>query len=142
VVVRREVSGVCVLCGSPDAARGDDGWRCLVCGWRAGDRPDPGLPPPVVEVVYYLRFDERIKIGTSAQPRRRLAVIRHHELLAFERGGREVEQLRHAQFAAVREGGEWFTADASLRAHVARLAGGRDPWEAYARWISEATVPM
>lgn len=142
MVVTREMPGPCTLCGCVDGVRDADGWRCLVCGWRIGDAPDPGLAPAVVAVVYYLRFDARIKIGTSTQPRRRLAAIRHHELLAFERGGRETEHRRHEQFAALREGGEWFTADDSLRRHAAQLAAGRDPWQTYARWVSEATAAM
>ncbi len=93
---------------------------------------------PRIEVVYYLRYADRIKIGTSGQPRQRLAAIRHDELLAFEPGGRLLEQRRHAQFAALREGGEWFTAAAELVAHVQELAHDAPPWDSYARWVSEA----
>lgn len=140
-VVRGEMPGRCAMCGAADGVRGADGWRCAVCGWRVGDAPDPDLPRPIVEVVYYLRFDERIKIGTSSRPRQRLAAIRHDELLAFERGGRSLERQRHEQFAALREGGEWFTADASLIDHASGLAAGDDPWDTYARWVSDATRP-
>ncbi len=129
--------GPCVLCGATTGTRRADGWHCRVCGWRVGDAPDPELPRPVIEVVYYLRFAERIKIGTSRHPRQRLAAIWHEELLAFERGGRTLEQRRHREFAHLREGGEWFTADPELLDHIAGLQRG-DPWEAYARWVSEA----
>lgn len=128
----------CLLCGARAGDRRSGHWFCGVCGWRVGDAPDPDLPPPVVEVVYYLRWRERIKIGTSRRPRQRLAAIRHEELLAFERGGRSLEQQRHGEFAALREGGEWFRADAVLRRHVAGLAGHVPPWDRYARWVSEA----
>jgi hypothetical protein len=94
-----------------------------------------------VEVVYYLRFDRRVKIGTSRRPRQRLASIRHEELLAFERGGRAVEQARHREFAAIREGGEWFTFAAELEAHIATLRTTDDPWQLYARWVSAALRP-
>ncbi|MBI5160123.1 MAG: hypothetical protein HY996_01675, partial [Micrococcales bacterium] len=62
--------GPCLLCGSRRGirsrrSRSSDGWDCAVCGWRYGDAPDPDLPPPRVEVVYYIRWRERIKIGTS-----------------------------------------------------------------------------
>lgn len=103
-----------------------------------GESPDGDLPRPVVEVVYYLRWDDRIKIGTSAQPRKRLAAIWHQELLAFERGGRALERQRHRDFADVREGGEWFTATPELRAHCAGLRGETPPWDAYARWVADA----
>ncbi|KJL46294.1 T5orf172 domain protein [Microbacterium hydrocarbonoxydans] len=130
--------GPCSLCGSTTGVHPDGAWLCAVCGWRYGDSPDPDLPRPVVEVVYYIRYDRRVKIGTSRRPRQRLASIRHHELLAFERGGRALEQQRHREFADVREGGEWFTLTADLRRHVSSLRGRDDPWSRYARWIAEA----
>ncbi|BDV31885.1 GIY-YIG nuclease family protein [Microbacterium terricola] len=133
--------GRCILCGAMVGVRRTDGWHCGVCDWRVGDVPDSDLPPPRIEVVYYLRYRERIKIGTSANPKQRLAAIWHEELLAFERGGRMLERRRHVQFAELREGGEWFTAAPPLLAHVADVtaaAGTAAPWDAYARWVSEA----
>ena len=54
--------------------------------------PDGDLAPPRVDVVYYLRqrdhVGDRVKIGTTANPRQRLARISHQDLLAFERGDR------------------------------------------------------
>jgi hypothetical protein len=79
-----------------------------------------------------------VKIGTSRRPRQRLASIRHDELLAFERGGRAVEQQRHREFAAIREGGEWFTWTDELRAHVGALQEEGEPWPLYGRWLSGA----
>ncbi|KZE88591.1 hypothetical protein AVP41_03097 [Microbacterium sp. TNHR37B] len=103
-----------------------------------GDAPDPDLPPPRIDVVYYVRWRERIKIGTSHRPRQRLSAVRHEELLAFERGGRDLEQQRHREFADLREGGEWFRADARLFAHIVAVGQGAAPWESYARWVAEA----
>lgn len=131
----RTVSERCVLCG---AGVDGDARECPVCGWVVGDAPDAELPRPRIDVVYYLRFDERIKIGTSSQPRRRLAAIRHQALLAFEPGDRIVERARHVQFAHLREGGEWFRAADELMGHAATLAGGIPPWNCYARWMAEA----
>lgn len=89
--------------------------------------------------MYYLRFDRRVKIGTSAQPRSRLAAIRHDELLTFESGGRARESERHRQFADLREGGEWFTLVAPLTDHIASLQRvAPDPWAAYDRWLGDA----
>jgi hypothetical protein len=132
-----ELPGPCSLCGATDGVRLEDGWSCAVCGWRFGDAPDPDLPRTPVEVVYYLRYRERIKIGTSRNPKQRLAAIWHEELLAFERGGRPLEQARHREFAHLREGGEWFTAAPELLAHIDGLRAG-DPWHAYARWVAES----
>lgn len=131
----------CRLCGSRLGVRWPSGWLCAVCEWRHGDLVDAELPPPRVDVVYYLRFDERVKIGTTARPRQRLAAIRHDEVMAFERGDRHLERRRHDQFAAERFGTtEWFVLSDGLRAHVATLAGGVDPWARHARWISEAVA--
>ncbi|MFS0865933.1 GIY-YIG nuclease family protein [Microbacterium sp. 179-B 1A2 NHS] len=134
----------CRVCGGELGERlpvgiGRSAWHCDRCGWRLGDAPDADLRPPRVEVVYYLRYAARVKIGTSSTPRSRLAAIRHDELLAFEPGGRTLEQQRHREFASLREGGEWFTSAAPLTDHIAALqAVQRDPWAAYDRWLGDA----
>lgn len=129
----------CRLCGSRLGVRWPSGWLCAVCEWRHGDLPDDDLPPPRVDVVYYLRFDDRVKIGTTANPRQRLAALRHDELLAFERGGRTVERHRHGQFAADRyPRTEWFRLSDPLRAHIDVLSRSGEPWDLLARWTSEA----
>lgn len=128
----------CRLCGHDTGVRDGESWRCAWCDWPYGDSPDFDIPRPVIEVVYYVRYDRRVKIGTSRRPRQRLASIRHEELLAFERGGRAIEQQRHRAFAAIREGGEWFTLDVDLAAHIASLRAEGEPWRLYARWLSSA----
>lgn len=130
----------CPACGSRLAVRYPSGRACGVCEWRFGDVVDSELPAPRVDVVYYLRFEGRIKIGTTANPRQRLARLWHDELLAFERGDRRVEHARHVQFAACRLGrSEWFDRSPELEAHVALIADGQpDPWDAHARWVSAA----
>lgn len=133
-----DLPGPCHLCGGSHGARIGDAWFCTACGWRYGDVPDADLPLPRVDVVYYLRYDRRVKIGTSGHPRRRLRSIRHDELLAFEPGDRAVEQRRHREFADIREGGEWFTLTEQLRTHIETLRAGGDPWQLYARMLSDA----
>lgn len=132
----------CPACASRLGVRYPSGWLCAQCEWRHGEQADPDLPPPRVDVVYYLRFDERIKIGTTANLRQRLAAIRHHELVALERGDRMRERMRHAQFARTRHAGtEWFAPSPELAAHLESLrAGVDDPWLQLARWRSEAAA--
>lgn len=128
------------MCGSRLGVHYASGWLCAVCEWRHGETVDGELPPPRVDVVYYLRFRDRVKIGTTANPRQRFGAIWHDEVLAFERGDRALEQRRHAQFAEYRfAGSEWFTLSPALSEHIAVLAAGvDDPWQLHARWVSEA----
>lgn len=129
----------CRLCGGLSGVRTADGPVCADCGWAVGAIVDPDVPRPRVEVVYYLRLDERVKIGTTFAPRQRFAALPHDELLALERGGRAIERARHAEFAADRLGtSEWFALSPRIRAHVALLGDEGGPWVVYARWVSES----
>lgn len=131
----------CVLCGSRLGVRYRSGWACAVCEWPHGESPDGELPRPRLDVVYYLRLGERVKIGTTTNPRQRFAALPHEEVLAFERGDRRLERRRHLEFAAERGGSsEWFALTVRLRAHIDVLAGRVDPWDRWRRWMAEATV--
>ena len=100
----------------------------LAVAWQ---RRQPVKSTTYVDVVYYLRFGDRIKIGTSANLRQRLAVLPHDELLAIELGDRAKENSRHVQFDSFRFGKtEWFRPDDVLVRHIRKLrAGVSDPWE-------------
>jgi hypothetical protein len=130
----------CLLCRSRLGVRWPSGWLCAVCEWPHGEVPDADLAPPRVDVVYYLRYADRVKIGTTADPRQRFTAIRHDEVLAFERGDRVRERMRHEQFAADRFARtEWFVLSEAIRDHVVALgAGAASPWDVLARWRSEA----
>lgn len=130
----------CRVCGSRLGVRYPSGWICGVCEWRVGDVVDAELPPPRIDVVYYLRFGDRVKIGTTSNPRQRFASIAHEEVLAFERGGRALEQRRHLEFGSDRLGtSEWFALSQSIQHHIDVIGGGVETaWDAYDRWRSEA----
>ncbi len=129
----------CLACGSRTGARYPSGWVCAVCEWVHGAVPDEDFARPRVDVVYYIRFDDRMKIGTTGNLRQRMRTLWHDEVMALERGGRSRERARHEQFASSRIGGEWFEISPALAAHVDQLrAGVDDPWALYARWVSEA----
>ncbi|HWR84662.1 MAG TPA: GIY-YIG nuclease family protein [Rhodoglobus sp.] len=146
-VVERDRGGVdvlpspCPACASRLGVHYPSGWLCAVCEWRYGEAPAESTPPRV-DVVYYLRHGDRIKIGTTANPRTRFAALTWEELLGFERGDRTVERRRHEQFAELRfPGSEWFRAEPPLIEHVERVrAGVGDPWALHARWVSEAVA--
>lgn len=129
----------CLACGSRLGVHYPSGWLCAICEWKVGDVADYEIAAVRVDVVYYIRFDDRIKIGTSASPKSRLAALGNNELLAFERGTRELEQRRHRQFAAERFARtEWFEASDRLLAHIATLnPAGEDPWNLYRLWVSQ-----
>jgi hypothetical protein len=139
-----ELERPCRVCGARSGLRTPTGWVCAVCGWRVGEYVDPDLPLPRIHVVYYLRLDERVKIGTTVNPRQRFAALRvgvagAEELLAFEPGDRTVERRRHVEFADDRLGtSEWFALSPALHAHIEALADGHDPWHVHARWLAEA----
>ena len=132
------------------------GGMCGRCGYQTADfagraRLTPAeedeLAPRAygrrpVNVVYYIRFGDRIKIGTSSNVRQRLQNLPHDEVLAFERGGIQVEAARHAQFAAHRIGrSEWFEINDPLLGHIASLSDGESPWEIYRRVTTRRISP-
>lgn len=132
----------CVACGSRVGVRYSSGLVCAVCEWVYGTVPDDELPPPRVEVVYYIRFHDRMKIGTTANLGQRMRQLWHDELVALELGGRARERQRHEQFAQWRLGtSEWFSLSPPLLDHVRVLSAGvDDPWALHARWMSEAVA--
>ena len=79
------------------------------------------LPVARESVVYYARFAERVKIGTTICLAGRLTDIPHDEVMATEPGGAELERERHAQFAEHRITGEWFRLAPEIIRHVAEL---------------------
>ncbi len=131
----------CGLCGAVEGTRRAGSLVCAACGWRYGDAPDYDLPMARVHVVYYVRAGDRLKIGTSSNPRQRLNALWFDELLAFEQGDRTVEQARHREFAALRGTGEWFAFRDELVVHVERLSAVGPPWARYAQWMSAALSP-
>lgn len=82
---------------------------------RRGDQLGP--------VVYYLRFGDRIKIGTSTNLARRLQSVPCDEVMAVEPGGLALEGARHDKFAELRITGEWFRPGDALLDHVFDLRG-------------------
>lgn len=97
--------GVARLGGSTAAKDLQNGRRFLPNG-------DP------LECVYYIRFGDRIKIGTTKNLLNRLVAIPYDEVLAIEPGGFGLESLRHKDFGAHRINGEWFNNSPEILAHI------------------------
>lgn len=83
------------------------------------------------DLVYFVRGADLIKIGTTTGPMwRRLSSLQCSspvplQLLLIISGGREIEWHLHQQHRALRVHGEWFRAEPSLIAHIARLQARR-----------------
>lgn len=74
-----------------------------------------------IQVVYYARIGDRVKIGTSASLLNRMQSINPEEIMVLEAGGFDVEARRHQQFKALRTHGEWFKLEGALVDHIEQL---------------------
>lgn len=141
----------CRYCGQPTAHRGIRGWMCGSCYASSPDYHGPGLSGAEMDtvvrlaeaataadakhdphhrpIVYYIRFGDRIKIGTSASFRKRLESLPYDEVLGIELGGVALEGRRHAQFKAERITGEWFKASPRLVLHARSLMDDGATWQ-------------
>lgn len=72
-------------------------------------------------IVYYMRMDRLIKIGTTVDLRGRCATIMPQGVLAVEFGGYREERDRHQQFAADHSHREWFWLRDALWDHIRQL---------------------
>lgn len=100
----------------------------------AQKRAGTTVPPPDRPIVYYVSFADRVKIGYSRDFRTRLYNLPHDDVLAVEPGPRELERMRHRQFAAQRITHEWFRLDDALRAHIEMLLDHYGPPEHVLGW--------
>ena len=155
VISRSRATGRAVSSASPTCCRRRAG--CAARGSACATRPAGSarsangatassstheLPPPRVDVVYYLRYGDRVKIGTSANPRQRVAAIWHEDLLAFERGDRRARASppRAVRRRAIRAHRVVPALRTAARAHRRRPRRRRGPWDRYTRWMSELTA--
>lgn len=69
-------------------------------------------------VVYYIRFRDTVKIGTSTDVAKRLTMHPWEELVAIEPGGQTVERRRHKELRSSRLDGEWFELTPEVREQI------------------------
>lgn len=73
-------------------------------------------------VIYYVRIRDTIKIGyTSNMNSRMTSGLMPDEIMAMEPGGRDLEKLRHSEFAHLKIRGERFRPGDDLLAHIEML---------------------
>jgi hypothetical protein len=81
---------------------------------------------PTIELVYYMRRADWIKIGTTRNLPARMRALRPGEVLAIEPGGRDIEHGRHRMFrefnVADAPGTEWFHVAPRLMEHIELMA--------------------
>jgi hypothetical protein len=69
-------------------------------------------------VVYFIRFGDRVKIGTSGDVKRRLQGLPLDEVIGTIPGDATLEREWHARWASIRITGEWFHATDELLAAI------------------------
>lgn len=72
-------------------------------------------------IVYYMRMDRLVKIGTTRAIYQRVAQIMPQGVVAVELGDRELERQRHTQFIGQHSHGEWFWLNDEIWAHIVQL---------------------
>ncbi|MFG3476458.1 GIY-YIG nuclease family protein [Streptomyces sp. NPDC047980] len=72
-------------------------------------------------VVYYVRRDQYVKIGTTVRLQERMRNLMPDQVLAIEPGSYTLERQLHTRFAHLRvsQSYEYFRMGADLRAHIA-----------------------
>jgi len=74
--------------------------------------------------VYFVRFGDRIKIGYSTKPHRRLRNLPVDAVLGAIPGSLESERALHVKFGGSRIVGEWFHDAPDLLVHIRQLTTG------------------
>jgi hypothetical protein len=87
---------------------------------RAQYMRDQQALQPQTGIVYYVRFNDMVKIGHTVHTvQERMRGMPEYQLLAVEPGDRQHEATRLRQFNhLLARGREWFTPDAGLWDHI------------------------
>lgn len=89
--------------------------------------------------VYYIRIGDRVKIGHTTNPSKRLATYPPQtEILALRRGSKELEHREHVRFSEHRtDGREWFHANERVLHMIAEIPDVDHDWEP--EWFQRRT---
>jgi hypothetical protein len=94
---------------------------------RLDNKQEPAHEPEKTErsarygYVYFIRFSDRIKIGYTDDPHRRLKNLPHDEILALVPGTMSTEKKYHNMFKDLRLTGEWFASHRRLLDFIGTL---------------------
>ncbi|MER8219707.1 hypothetical protein ABTZ58_03735 [Streptomyces sp. NPDC094143] len=93
-------------------------------------------------VVYYMRFGNLIKIGTTIRLYERAKDLKPDEILAVEPGTYDLELQRHRQFARYRANGEYFYPGPALREHIRQIQAKYNRRRASSKAVEETVAQM
>ena len=124
-----EVLGPCISCGHSgfltEHADNEVVCRNASCGYKAPTKDFHRLRRRFLftragkqNVVYYVRFRDRVKIGTTGNLFQRLRHLPVEEIVGYEPGDIHLEKARHEEFNMWRIHHEWFEIVPSLKAHI------------------------
>jgi len=73
--------------------------------------------------IYYIKSDNKVKIGISVNPNQRLSTISKMcpngaVLLGWHKGDIEVEKYLHKKFKHLKHNGEWFKYSDEIKKHI------------------------
>lgn len=111
----------------------------------AGQRPDGWVQPQSTKhepVVYYMRLDRLVKIGWTTDLKRRVSSIAPQGVMAIEPGGKNIEERRHIEFAALRSHREWFWLRDPIAAHIVTIRAQLEEREGITteHWLEQHNV--
>lgn len=85
-------------------------------------KPPRAVKQPLAGWVYFIRFGDRVKVGYTTTPKRRLASLPHERVIGVVPGTRDDEAGWHRLLADFHVIGEWFRADPEVIATLERAA--------------------
>lgn len=93
-------------------------------------------------IIYYMRMDRLVKIGTTTNICARVSAVMPQGVLAVEPGDRRREQLRHRQFRAFHSHLEWFWLRETLWEYIVDLRARFEKAQGYPTedWLSQHGV--
>ena len=101
--------------------RWDSAVREYVSDLHGTFKPPRAVRQPLTGWVYFIRFGDRIKVGFTTNPDRRLKDLPHEEVLGVMEGSRQDEAGWHALLADYRTVGEWFRAEPEVIEHIRQV---------------------